>query len=332
MIQRVFIVLFVVPLLLLACKTNQTPATLPPTAVVQPTPAVVATESIPQATTAPPTATAIPPTPTPTEPLAALVNNEPLFLSAYEKELARYEQAQAELGITAAEADPNYRNVVLNALIERELIAQAAAAQNIVVTPAMVEAKLSELRVAAGEPGNFSAWLEVNQWTEEEFRQALQTEMLTEEMVKLVTAEVPTAVEQVRARYIQVDDPVLAQTLLEQIRSGADFAFLAQQNSLDRVTAQNGGDLGFFARGSLLVPEVETAAFSLQPGETSDVIRATSPDGSQATYYLVQVLERDAQRALPADLRYTLLQQALETWLESLWDQAEIVSFVNTGT
>ena len=42
--------------------------------------------------------------------------------------------------------------------------------------------------------------------------------------------------------------------------AGDDFAFLAQQNSLDNVTSQNGGELGFFTRNSLLVPEVKGVA------------------------------------------------------------------------
>ena len=45
-----------------------------------------------------PTETAVPPTPTPAEPLAATVNGQPITFSEYERELARYEQAQAQLG------------------------------------------------------------------------------------------------------------------------------------------------------------------------------------------------------------------------------------------
>jgi parvulin-like peptidyl-prolyl isomerase len=263
--------------------------------------------------------------------MAALVNDEPIFLANYEKELARYERAQAELGLAAdAQETLAYRALVLDALVERVLISQAAADQGIVVTPAMVDEKLAELQTAAGDSGNFAAWLEANLWSLEEFREALAAEMLAEKVVSVVTADVPSAVEQVRARYLQVDDLTLAQSLLQQIRNGEDFGTLAGLHSLDKVTGQNGGELGYFARGSLLVPAVETAAFNLNPGEVSEIITGASGDGSQTTYYIVQLIERDPQRPLTADLRYTLLQQAFETWLQAQWERATVIRLVNT--
>ena len=63
----------------------------------------------------------------------------------------------------------------------------------------------------------------------DEFREALAAEMLVEEMVALVTADVPEAMEQVRVRYIQIDDSDQAQNLIAQLDEGADFASLAQQ-------------------------------------------------------------------------------------------------------
>ena len=326
---RLLTILFWALVLLIACNDNPTPATTPAAAGIEAGP-VTATDSasVDRAATTEPPPTAVPPTPTPSEPLAALVNDEPVFLATYEKELARYEQAQVELGLAG---DDNYRTLVLDALIERALIAQAAAAQDVAVTPPVVEEKLVELRETAGGEANFTAWLEANQFSLEEFRQELAAEMVTEQMVARVTADVPLAVEQVRARYIQVDDAALAGSLLEQVRAGADFGLLAQQHSLDRATAQNGGDLGFFAHGSLLVPEVEAAAFALAESlAVSDVVSATNDQG-QTTYYLVQLIERDPQRPLTADLRYLLLQERFEGWLDELWQEAEIVRFVDTG-
>jgi parvulin-like peptidyl-prolyl isomerase len=276
----------------------------------------------------PPTLTAVPATPTPSEPLAALVNERPVFLAAFEQRLARYEQAQAGLGQAPAVQD--YRAVVLNDLIERELIAQAAAAANIIVTPETVDAKLAELKAGVGDAANFQAWLDVNQMTEAEFRDELAAEMLIEQVVAHVTASVPRTAEQVHARYLQVNDAALAQSLLDQARAGADFAALAQANSLDRVTGDNGGDLGWFARGKLLVPEVEAAAFALEINAVSEVIAVTGLDG-QATYYLVQVIEKDPQRPLTADERSILLQAAFEAWLAEQWSQATIVRYVDTG-
>ena len=279
----------------------------------------------------PPEPTEIPATLTPAKPLAALVNDQPIFLTDFELELARYEQAQQELGLEPTQDDDNNHQIVLNALIEKELISQASESMGIVVTKEMVETRLLELEEASGGPEELAAWLEVNQWSVEDFRIALRSEMLAEKAVEIVTADVPTEVEQVHARYLQVDDEALAQSILDQLHNGADFIAMAKQYSLDRMTGGVGGDLGYFAAGSLLVPEVEIAAFGLQPGEISDVVPGTRADGTGQVYYIVQVIERDPQRRLTADLRFNLLQEKFESWLEDQWLMERITHFIDTS-
>ena len=278
----------------------------------------------PTATLPPPmasTSTPIPPTPTPTEPLAALVNGEDITLAAFERELARFTAAQPD--VPAADATQR----VLDALIERQLIVQAAAAEGVAVTAEAVEAKLAELRATYATPAEFTAWLDAAGYTEDEFREALAAEMTIGEMTARVTADVPKTAEQVRARYIQMDDAALAQSVLDRARAGDDFAFLAEQNSVDRVTAEIGGDLGFFAPGSLLVPEVEAAAFALQPDEISDAIAVTGADG-RTTYYIIQVTERDPDRELSADAYSARLLATFNDWLDGLRAAATVERFV----
>mgnify|MGYP001812400837 CR=1 FL=1 len=268
------------------------------------------------------------PLPTPTPQLAALVNGQPILLEEYERELARFELAQAELGIDFNENEGDGQVLVLDALIEQELIRQAAVVEGIVITPDSVEAKMGELREAADAQSGFDAWLAENLFTEEEFQNALTKELMTEQMVAIITAEVPAALEQVHVRYIQVDDLALAESILNQIREGGDFAGLAQRYSLDQATAPYGGDLGYFARGSLLVPEIEDAAFNLELEEVSDIISVTDADSGATTHYIVKLLERDPQRMLGADLRHRLLQEAFDSWLDGQLENAQIVNFL----
>lgn len=132
------------------------------------------------------------PTLTPTPALAALVNEQPITLEEFERELVRYEQTQAELNVPL---DENYQNRVLLSLVEQRIIEQAAAANNIVITPEMVEARVAQLIQEAGGEENFIAWLAISQLSREEFVERLTSEMITEQVVNLITADVPFAVE-----------------------------------------------------------------------------------------------------------------------------------------
>jgi parvulin-like peptidyl-prolyl isomerase len=54
---------------------------------------------------------------------------------------------------------------------------------------------------------------------------------------------------------------------------GEDFELLVQEYSDDLASAARGGDLGEFSR-DMMVQEFGDAAFSLKPGETSDVVES----------------------------------------------------------
>jgi peptidyl-prolyl cis-trans isomerase D len=96
-----------------------------------------------------------------------------------------------------------------------------------------------------------------------------------------------------------------AEDLLKQIRGGADFAALAKKNSEDPASAANGGEYpGFMMRGQT-VPEFEKAAFSLKPGQTSDLVK------TQYGYHIIQVLQHeDAHLRSFEEAKAELLAQA----------------------
>ena len=76
-----------------------------------------------------------------------------------------------------------------------------------------------------------------------------------------------------------------AQSILDEIKQGADFAELATEHSDDPGTTANGGDLGWITRGQM-VPNFENASFALKDGEISDVIT------TEYGFHIINVHER----------------------------------------
>lgn len=62
-----------------------------------------------------------------------------------------------------------------------------------------------------------------------------------------------------------------AEAILKRVKAGEDFAKLASEYSDDAASKSKGGDMGFFPKGRM-IPDFEKAAFSLKPGEVSDVV------------------------------------------------------------
>jgi peptidyl-prolyl cis-trans isomerase C len=101
--------------------------------------------------------------------------------------------------------------------------------------------------------------------------------------------------------------------LKKQLDAGANFAELAASHSEDG-SATSGGDLGWFGRGKM-VGEFEEVAFSLKPGETSDVIE------TQFGFHIVRLDDRKAGGIPPyeevrGEIRERFMNERAEKVLE----------------
>jgi len=126
-----------------------------------------------------------------------------------------------------------------------------------------------------------------------------------------------------------------AESLLEEIRKGANFEDVAKKSS-DGPSAAQGGDLGVFKRGTL-AKELEDRTFAMKAGEVSDVIR------TKQGYVILKVTEhqmagvpslKDATPKIQDALYYQKLQPALRAYLTKLREDAYIfvmAGYVDTG-
>jgi peptidyl-prolyl cis-trans isomerase D len=85
-----------------------------------------------------------------------------------------------------------------------------------------------------------------------------------------------------------------AEALLKQIQGGGDFAKLAKDNSQDPGSGAQGGELGWIVKGQT-VPEFEKSAFSLQPGQTSGLVKTTYG------YHILQLEAHEQAHLQPFD-------------------------------
>jgi len=106
------------------------------------------------------------------------------------------------------------------------------------------------------------------------------------------------------------------ESLLKQIKGGADFAKLAKENSEDG-SAANGGDLGDWITHGQMVPEFDKAIFALKVGQTSDLVKTTYG------FHIVQTLARqDGGVRTFAEVRNELAAQWKKQRVNDLMQQA----------
>ncbi|MBC7237062.1 MAG: peptidylprolyl isomerase [Chloroflexi bacterium] len=185
-------------------------------------------------------------------------------------------------------------------------------------TPITVTTPISETQMPTPTPMTKEAFIErSNQWfsamreatgfTREDFEELIRNAILREKLEEQLVANVPTTAEQIHARHILVETREEAEAVKQRLEAGESFEALAAEVSVDTSNKDNGGDLGWFARGRM-VPEFEEAAFALEPGEISDVVQTSFG------FHIIKVEERDPNRELDAYALEEAKQKAIDDW------------------
>jgi len=258
-----------------------------------------------------PTDTPLPPTPTP-PPLAATVNGEWITEEEFQAEVERYRAAQQSLGNDVSTGDA--ARVVLDDMITQVLLAQGARKAGFEITEADLRARVNALASQIGGADALVSWQSEHGYTNESFQSALKRSAEAAWMRDKIITAVPGTAEQVHAQQILLYNEDAARTVADQLSAGADFKELAVLYDPD-----TGGDLGWFPRGYLLEPALEEAAFSLQPGEHSDVIT------TEVGYHIILVVERDPEHILSPDAYLVMQEKALQNWLTQARAESDVV-------
>ncbi len=117
-----------------------------------------------------------------------------------------------------------------------------------------------------------------------------------------------------------------AMEVLQEARSGGDFAELAKKYSDDPRAATDGGDLGTFKKGEML-PEIENTVIAMNPGDISDLV--ITPAG----IHIIKLEKKSVGNVKPfeevkGEIEETLYakksEERFNQWLEELRKAAAI--------
>ena len=154
-----------------------------------------------------------------------------------------------------------------------------------------------------------------------------------ESMHKAYDEAVKTAPKQdeVHARHILVKTEDEANDIIKQLDKGADFQALAKEKSVDKGNAADGGDLGYFTKGSM-DPAFADAAFAMQNNTYSK-----TPVKTGFGYHVIQVLDKRPAKIptyeeAKTQLRSQLAQVAIQQNLKSVADHSKIEVFNPDGS
>ena len=242
------------------------------------------------------------PTATPVIEYVALVNGEGIRKSSYNASLLQLEAALDQFpGLVGPDQTPG--EIVIQELINRVLLAQAARAGGFTADLQMTVDRMAALIEQAGGNEVFEMWLEESGYTLETYSYEVPLEMEAAWQRDQIAATVPEEVEQVRAQQILFYDPFQAERAMKQLNAGFAFETIAQNNDPTSL-----GYLDWFPRDVLLFPKLEEVVFSLQPGQYSDVIE------TDAGYHILYVFEKGLH-SLSSESRLILEEQAVVDWL-----------------
>ena len=230
-------------------------------------------------------------------------------VNGYDITAAEVQLAADDILPQLGEVPPNLRfPFVVEYLMERHLLAQAAVKEGIVETEEY-KRRLAFYQAKALRDAYFAAKLKPSV-TDEAVRQSY------DEQAAKVAVE-----ERARARHILVASEQEAKDIAARLEKGEDFEALAKEYSLDG-SKEFGGDLGYFTAEEM-VPAFSQTAFALEVGEVSQPVQ------TEFGWHVIKLEDRRTGGAQPFEdvedaIRLVLLRKSVQDRLLELRQTAEI--------
>jgi foldase protein PrsA len=226
-------------------------------------------------------------------------------------------------------------------MIDEILLRQAAKKEGVEPDEKELDRRLKKLEGQFSSRRLFLSQLEQAGSSVAKLKDQLSDELVREDLVAkaehltVTDAEVKAAFaknkdqlgdpEEIHLRHILVKTQAEADTLVAEIKKGADFGKLAREDSLAASGKATGGDYGFVPRG-MLPDDIDQIAFAMRPGEIRTV------PGPRGVHILQVLAKRPPKPAVYAevknDLREMLLskkiQAAAPDYLAGLREKADI--------
>lgn len=261
------------------------------------------------------------------EDVVARVNGEDITRAEFDRV---YQQLITTYGLTVTDDAQKleYQKALLASLVENELYTQEAERLDADLSEEAVDARVQTMITEGTDFEAFKAQVEQAGLTMEDVRRSVRGELAREFLLERTSAETtgaPLAETYSLLEHILVSDETSATKLYEQITDGADFAALAQAQSLDTGSGAAGGSLGWSTTDAY-VDEFKAAADALKVGELG------KPVQSEFGWHIIRKVDEAVAGTpldeLPTDLRSLVesdaSEKALLALIESLKAKADI--------
>lgn len=286
-----------------------------------------------------------------TEDLVAKVNGEEIRKEDFEKELSIVKESKKmEYGEEVFSESSNGNSIleelkknVLNKLIIEKLISQEVEEMNITVSKEEIDKEIKNYKEELGGEEQYNSFMEKNNFSEEFLRDYFKKQLLFEKhrenflnKTTISEKESKEFFEEnkeefilVKASHILVKTEEEGEEILRRLSKGEDFHDLAREKSIDKATAFNGGDLGYFARkGELALASqyeiLSDTAFKLDKGETSGLLETV------LGYHIILVEDKkDQYEDVKEDIDLVLKKMKHDEEISRLWSKAKIKIYMD---